>query len=644
MIANQGCRQYHFPIISLVFLLLSFALIAALLPCSKAWAADTTPPTTPSNLIAVQGTGTSIDLSWNPASDPESGIDHYRIYRSDQLIDSGNKDLAELLSGDVATTTYTDFTGIPGETYYYAVAAVNGDDLESGASNSPSQTVPTGPNPHVEYDYLSNFCRDCHSVHLVPSGAKIIMRKAPETDVCYVCHDGTGSVYNIQVTNNGLAAHDTQVPAPTTSNVKCMNCHYPHGTGNDLMTRESEQTVCFTNGCHDNTAHNRTTSILFWNVYNQFQLPSHHDISSATGAKVECTSCHGPHTVKYSPVSLDKISNPDNTYKLASTGGTGISNMTDFCLKCHDGTPPAQTVGSPLTFVPFTVVFPGGPGGKWNKSNFTNSAHASLTISNPNLPMTCDNINCHNPHGSSYTNLLNANEENVCYGCHNNSSNSEHSINIQQLFTTGTATWTGQVQSGYYKKVNTRHDISSSDQTWSATKIECGNCHSSHLDTRPNPFVDPDNRLASWTQTRNDPIKGTVLDSISFCLKCHDNTWAADSSVTGPVEIKNISTTYLTEKHGDGAATSGKTYLNGYYQNYPRMLCTDCHDSHGGGGIYHLKTLTDQYGTPITIADPASHDVAHWCSHCHQNPMGKIDGTDSGCISGNCHLHGTANF
>ena len=42
---------------------------------------DETPPTAPSELVATAN-GLSISLSWNAATDDDSGVAKYRVYRS----------------------------------------------------------------------------------------------------------------------------------------------------------------------------------------------------------------------------------------------------------------------------------------------------------------------------------------------------------------------------------------------------------------------------------------------------------------------------------------------------------------------------------------------------------------------------------
>lgn len=236
--------------------------------------------------------------------------------------------------------------------------------------------------------------------------------------------------------------------------------------------------------------------------------------------------------------------------------------------------------------------------------------------------------------------------EEICYQCHNDSRNSYHGINISYQFSIRSDSFSG-MGVNYYSKVNTRHDITDADQNNSSTRIECTNCHSAHLASRENTTIDPDSG-DPFTATMVHPGTGEIIiDSIVFCLKCHDNTWAAD--VTGPSVIMNISKKYYdtTNKGDEHGAASGKNklqligpYIGNNGIDVPPLPCTDCHDPHGGKGIYHLRTLNDQYNRPVTITsyNIDDHSVAHWCSHCHYNPMNQLEGTKGKCLR--CHIHG----
>jgi fibronectin type 3 domain-containing protein len=103
-------------------------------------------PSAPTGLVASGGNG-SVVLSWAvPASDGNSPITGYDVYRGT----SPGGESATPLATNVATTGFTDTTVVNGTTYYYQVAAVNGVGVSprSGeASATPSQpaTVPSAP-------------------------------------------------------------------------------------------------------------------------------------------------------------------------------------------------------------------------------------------------------------------------------------------------------------------------------------------------------------------------------------------------------------------------------------------------------------------------------------------------------------------
>ncbi len=295
------------------------------------------------------------------------------------------------------------------------------------------------------------------------------------------------------------------------------------------------------------------------------------------------------------------------------------------------------------------------------KANATNINGASNTViwnvkvldpTNPFAPTGLHNaISCDTCHPNGYAQIP---QEDICYQCHNDSRNSYNGINITYQFTIRNDSF-GGMGTSYYNKVNTRHDISDQDQINSSTKLECTNCHSTHNASRQNITIDPDTG-ENFNKTMIHPgTKENVSDSVTFCLKCHDNTWPSNltwtSNVIGPSIIMNITSVYMDasnkgDEHGLGSGRNNSRLIGPYNgtpsSNVPPMPCTDCHDSHGGKGIYHLKTLTDQYGKNITITSDNinNHTVAHWCSNCHFNPMNQLDGTRGNCLKSGCHIHG----
>jgi len=107
---------------------------------------DATSPSAPTGLAATVS-GEQINLSWTAASDAESGISGYKIYRGTTA--GGETFLAQV--GNV--TSYTDAATSPNTTYFYQVSALNGAGLESVKSNETNAV--TGNNPPASPNGLS---------------------------------------------------------------------------------------------------------------------------------------------------------------------------------------------------------------------------------------------------------------------------------------------------------------------------------------------------------------------------------------------------------------------------------------------------------------------------------------------------------
>jgi hypothetical protein len=102
------------------------------------WEPAVTDDTPPSDVIQndLVVDGQNITVSWQAATDAESGIDGYKIYRSTSA------GATTLLTTVGSTQSYQDNTGTSGTTYYYRIKAVNGARLESqNYSNEKSATT-----------------------------------------------------------------------------------------------------------------------------------------------------------------------------------------------------------------------------------------------------------------------------------------------------------------------------------------------------------------------------------------------------------------------------------------------------------------------------------------------------------------------
>lgn len=152
---------------------------------------DTTAPTVATNLHTTSVAYNRVELAWEAASDPESGVAGYRVFRGGALL------------GFTANRTYADTTVAAGTTYSYTVRAVNGATLASGDSNAavavtpvPTDTQPPSTPANLAVDAITTT-----SVHLGWDAAtdnigvtayRIYRGGALLTTVTGTSHDDTG--------------------------------------------------------------------------------------------------------------------------------------------------------------------------------------------------------------------------------------------------------------------------------------------------------------------------------------------------------------------------------------------------------------------------------------------------------------------
>ncbi len=153
---------------------------------------DDTPPTAPSNLNASAAGNSQIDLSWDAASDGESGVDSYNIYRNGSKVASSNG------------TSYSD-QGLDADTEYkYRVSAVNGAGLEGDKSNEVSATTEAGgdPDPNPNPTPNPEGVTVSAEKELVGGGRKPVYKVVEDT-VHMIYTKGDGSAYYQRLTTSG---------------------------------------------------------------------------------------------------------------------------------------------------------------------------------------------------------------------------------------------------------------------------------------------------------------------------------------------------------------------------------------------------------------------------------------------------------
>ena len=91
--------------------------------------ADSTPPSAPTTLGATAVSQSQIDLTWTAASDPESGVSSYNVYRDGLVV------------GSPSGTSFQDTSLTTNTTYDYQVEAVNGLGMKGPKSAVVSATT-----------------------------------------------------------------------------------------------------------------------------------------------------------------------------------------------------------------------------------------------------------------------------------------------------------------------------------------------------------------------------------------------------------------------------------------------------------------------------------------------------------------------
>jgi MYXO-CTERM domain-containing protein len=101
---------------------------------------DRSSPTPPTQFSATATGPERVELGWRAARDPETGIDHYDVYRDGTKV------------GEASDTGYEDGELSGGTTYEYEVRAVNGAGREGGAAGPISATTDPAANPGSDTD------------------------------------------------------------------------------------------------------------------------------------------------------------------------------------------------------------------------------------------------------------------------------------------------------------------------------------------------------------------------------------------------------------------------------------------------------------------------------------------------------------
>jgi fibronectin type 3 domain-containing protein len=163
-------------------------------------AADTTPPSVPTNLHSTATTTTSIALAWTASTDNTggSGLAGYHLYRT-------TASSTTTLIASPTGTSYTDSGLLPNTTYTYSVSAY--DKAANGSVASSDITVTTNtPLPPPDITPPS-----------VPTGLTATAANSAQVNLSWTASTDNVGVTEYKLYRNGSTTALATVAAPTTS-------------------------------------------------------------------------------------------------------------------------------------------------------------------------------------------------------------------------------------------------------------------------------------------------------------------------------------------------------------------------------------------------------------------------------------------
>jgi len=591
-------------------------------------------PHAPNSLVAEPSISPSINVSW---SEPDTGEPNfYYLYRNLTTITVDNKASSGFIANlNGSINYYTDNSGIVGETYWYAVTAVD-DDGEGSLSNSDDATVAGKENPHDSYTSVSNLCRDCHDIHN-SLGSTLCFRRETEKEVCYTCHDGTGSDYNIRTGEGGFGeltlGETTRLsyhPVPNTNlelelslnQMRCCDCHTPHLNPAErprlLMAGGFDGGDEFCGYCHGSEANWKGINLIGSDHLSYIGDPHGHYLTTAfytpsqSATKINCVACHAYHGADIRPLIPSTV----NANSVIA-GEDNFSNNT-LCQACHDAAINGSAWGG-LTLYNAT------------KHALTEATHANVTwtagaYENEYQGGYC--LNCHNPHGTNYSPSLDTTylesfadyqkdyQNQLCYDCH-----------VDDKVPASNYSYRGKdpyIASGHGESADdgnvwpTSADTGGGLWTGGAEATQCINCHNPHGRNRGDGTAAFDYLLLRWAW--DNPTNKSDEEYLCYGTStgnskssgCHSVAYTYTNAGTGGFYGSDVSLNIWDlfnpgTVYEDGAVASNALINQRHdiscddqnqYNAGAKIECDDCHNPHINTSDYDLVNGKSRVAIP----------------------------------------------
>lgn len=234
---------------------------------------------------------------------------------------------------------------------------------------------------HQNYTSSTTKCGLCHQVHRGQEQG--LLRKSSTADMCFICHDGTASKYNIQTiftTGTVVSFHPVKGIAisgqTNPGTMKCNNCHNPHNANSSRPSApDASGSLAYAKGVGvpSRTAWTAIASNAYTYKYNptyQYEL---------------CYKCHSTYndpnkstkrdvSLEFNPANKGFHSmeaNSPNTKGIFVNGFTSTTRV--FCTDCH-GSPTSGTAIGPHASI-YTKILKG----KWTIDTGKNTNNDDAT-------------------------------------------------------------------------------------------------------------------------------------------------------------------------------------------------------------------------------------------------------------------------
>lgn len=571
---------------------------------------DSILPNPPTGVTGTGRTENKVELAWKPGSD-NTGIAAYNIYRS---VDGVSYVYLTIVPGNKLTFTDTGLNA--GTKYYYKVTSLDLAGNESTQASSTAVAVSTvgngRTNPHGSYPKLTDTCGKCHITH---RGLKTnLFKDTQEQKVCFVCHNGTGSQYDVQTEYQ--PSHTSRHPLPMeVTGKECASCHNPHLSsastprllnpqkldGSGSVNSGSE--VCM--ACHGDGVVNYPAMADDVAGSKAAFATSIHNISPKmpnppSGTQIKCVNCHLNHSSDN--VRLTRAKEEEN------------------CYQCHSKRPGAPPVPDIEDLFKLTSR---------HKISDTDQATDGSKV---------ECVNCHNPHEVTDTNKISdpnntltvwtGDITNFCIQCHKAGPYPQKTVSQNTLvpytvvfpnltFTSNAGGWD---KAAFVTTGSTGHY----NPTAPAVRLECTTCHDPH--GTPNTWL-------------------TRYFEESACIRCHDG------GTTGAADINGLLAKTWQHKSLETSNVHQNTETIAGVARHSE--CVDCHDPHTvrGGGATEVDVLGKVSGVNYTTTgwdgnwanwatqttansvflDPVTNNrQAYLCYKCHSKAAGTLPTSPSG--------------